>query len=867
MSNLPLARSRAHAVAATAVAAALPLLAALTALAAAGGEAGAQQPRRAVFAGAGATLVLEAPDDDLVHFEYAPAAPGAAAPRRDAPIGTSPMVLRTDYPGARAFTATTGGIETADVRVAVAPGTLCFTVTEKARARTLTTVCPADLAGAGRGLTLARSGARHVYGLGEQFTVPGRTDGDWLGRERTPGSAFGNRMVNFEGGQVGNALFPIMYALGEGHHNWALFLDDLYAQTWDFRADPWRVRTRGGAGVPLRGYVLTGAGLPDLRHDYLELVGTPPVPPRQAFGLWVSEYGFDHWHELETRLASLRADSVPVDGFVLDVQWFGGLVTGSDESPMGTVSWDLKKFPDPRGHLARLRAEQGVGVIPIEEPYVSRAIPEHDTLARRGFMPRTRADGPPIYLGANPWWGKGGMLDFTDPAAGAFWHDWKRQPLVDVGVAGHWTDLGEPEAYDSAAWYHGVVPGRHGQADVHNAYNLQWAASIAEGYRRHQVARRPFLLSRSGTSGIQRHGAAMWSGDIGANFASLAAHQNAQLHMALSGMDYFGSDIGGFHRGRIPADSLDELYTRWFAAGTLLEVPVRVHTENLCNCKETAPNRIGHVPSNLAALRLRYSLLPYYYALAHRARLHGEAVVAPLVLYHQDDPAVRTIGDEKLVGRDLLVALSTRAGQRRRDVYLPRGTWYDFHSHARHEGGRTLRDVALEQGGLFRLPLYARAGAIVPRMHVDARTANGLGRRTDGTTRDELIVRVYPDAQPSAFTLYEDDGETVAYQTGALATTALAQRTAGGTTTVTVAARQGTYAGAPAARAQLVELVAGRGRVGAVRVDGAALARHATRAAFDAAASGWLDAGDGLVLARVAARPVGRATTFEFAAR
>jgi alpha-glucosidase (family GH31 glycosyl hydrolase) len=456
------------------------------------------------------------------------------------------------------------------------------------------------------------------------------------------------------------------------------------------------------------------------------------------------------------------------------------------------------------------------------------------------------------------------MIDWTHEAGAAFWHDWRRQPLVEMGVLGHWTDLGEPELYDSASWYHGVVPGKHDHADVHNVYNLKWSESIWEGYRRNRIQRRPFIMSRSGTSGSQRYGVAMWSGDIGANLSSLATHLNTQMHTSLSGVDYYGSDIGGFHRGTLRGDSLNELYTQWFANGALLDIPVRAHTENLCNCKETAPDRIGDRRSNLANIRLRYELAPYYYSLAHRAHLYAEPLVAPLVHYYQNDPNVRTMGHEKLIGRDLLVGIVARHGETRRDVYLPRGTWIDYHTNTRHSSsGEWIRDVPVYRDGIFRLPLFVRAGAILPKMHVDEKTMNILGRRADGSVRNELVVRVYPDSLESTFVVYEDDGETVDYLSGQVATTTLSQRRAGRSTFVTIGATEGSYDGAPARRNNVVELVPDAGAVISISVDGRKLRRHRSWEEFERAESGWFTVG-AVVMAKSGVLPVNRMKTFEF---
>ena len=341
-------------------------------------------------------LIVEFLNDDLMHFEVSGAGPG---PDASSPIFTTPQVFKTDYAGPDSFARSgTGGntLDTADMKVVVDTSSLCVTVTDKTKSLELTTICPVNLSQASKGLTIAPGGMQHVYGLGEQFITPGNPDGDWTGRVRTPGDNFGNQMVGFNGGANGNAQFPVMYAVGANNANYALFLDHIYKQRWDFTVNPWKVETLGDQ---IRGYLMTGPSLPDLRKNFMELTGHSPVPPKKMFGLWVSEYGYDNWEELEGKLKSLRVDKFPVDGFVLDLQWFGGITSGSDNSKMGRVSWDPTHFPNAANKLATYKDKKGIGIITIEESYISKGLPEHIDLQNRGYL--IRAGCPtcqPVYL-------------------------------------------------------------------------------------------------------------------------------------------------------------------------------------------------------------------------------------------------------------------------------------------------------------------------------------------------------------------------------------------------------------------------------------------------------------------------------------
>jgi len=802
-------------------------------------------------------LAVEVLDDGLIHFEFSPK---EGPPRSDAWIPTTPMVLRAGRSGRKRLVRS-DSVDTRMLHLRVDPATLCLDVTDRTREppSRVTTLCPEAVGGERNVLSVAQATVQNVYGLGEHFLAPGQANGDLLGKVIAPGTETGNALTAFGGGFTGNAQFPILYALGRSGESYALFLDQLEAQTWDLTRDPWRVTM---AGDTIRGYLLAGAAPAALRRQYMRLVGRPPVPPKKAFGLWVSEFGFDDWAELEDKLRTLRANRLPVDGFMLDLQWFGGVFRRP--SHMGALAWDRASFPHPKREIERLRRDEGVGLMLIEEPYVDASRPDFTTLVARGYLPRVCSDPgcSPVSLAA--WWGSGSMLDWTNPAAGDYWHDRKRQPLVKMGILGHWTDLGEPEDFSPDASYHGFPRlGLHAHRDVHDAYDFEWLASIARGYARHHDARRPFMLSRSGTSGIQRFGAAMWSGDIGANLPSLATQLGVQMHMAFSGIDYFGADVGGFWRNALDGD-LNEMYTVWFANAALLDVPLRPHTQNLCNCNETAPDRIGDVASNRENLRLRYRLIPYLYSLAHRAHRYGDPLVPPLPLSYPDDPNVRRMADEKLLGHDLLVATVSRYGQAARDVYLPAGTWIDWHTNACvRSAGEWVRDVPTRVDGAFQVPVFARAGAIVPEAAVDDQTLNALGKRRGRSPRDGLMIRVYAGdstspAVASRFTLYEDDGETTAYLDGAVRTTTIRQRRRSDHIAITIEPARGTYAGAPSQRDNVIDVATCGADVTGVTLNREPLVRRTTDSELDAA-PGWFAANDGLVRIRSGRMNVGEA--------
>jgi alpha-glucosidase (family GH31 glycosyl hydrolase) len=744
----------------------------------------------------GQDLAIDVLSDDIIHIAY------AAQPKATA-LPTTELINTAKLNGTVKLEKTAGGFTTQNLQVTVNPQNLCVSVASLKQGK-LTEVCPNKA----RGFTLLSQGDYQLNGLGQEFHDPGKLDSNWLGFKRQGG----NKMEGYEGGATGNTQFPILYATNPQQQNYALYLDTVYAASWDFMATPWKVTVSQGKPSFL---LMAGEGLPELRQQYMKLVGNPLVPPRKMFGMWLSEYGFDNWQELDDKLKTLKQQAFPIDGVVMDLQWFGNVDGYSSTSQMGTLTWDAKNFPEPENKIQSLKAK-GVGMMLIEESYVSDGLEEHQNLDGKGYLVKDPETGKAIDTDPNGnghWWGKGGMIDWTNVAGGDYWHDLKRDPLIEMGVMGHWTDLGEPEMYNASGVFFGDKP----HNDAHNIFNYKWLESIYRGYQRNKTAIRPFMMSRSGAPGIQRFGATMWSGDIGTNLQSLSTQFSMQPNMVLSGIDYYSSDIGGFHRGALNAPTsereaaLNETYTQWFAYSALFEVPVRPHTENLCNCKETAPDRVGDLASNKASIKLRYQLIPYLYSLAHRANNSAEPVFPPMDYYYGNDPQALNLPSQKMMGKDLLGSGIAKMGQKAVDLYLPAGKWYDYRTgEMTVSKGEWRKQQPVYHNGVIRLPLFARDGAVIP---VNPQQKMPLTSDVPLT----LAAKIY--GTQGAFTLYEDDGASTAYLKGELRQTSLTTRVTEGGLLLTVEAK-GDYLDAPTARPLSIEWYGIEGKVKAIELNG-----------------------------------------------
>ena len=632
------------------------------------------------------------------------------------------------------------------------------------------------------------AGEQHFYGLGQ--------GGGRLDRLGVTRQLWNSHLGHGPGSDM---AVPLLIS----SRGWALFFDNpADAAIAVGRSDNGvRIAYTAEAG-PLAWYFLIGADLRALMGEVAELLGRPPLPPRWALGFLQSTRHFDDTAELRRLPRTIREKRIPCDALIFLSTY--GEALGWNRG-VGHLEFQPGLWPKPEGLLEEVR-RQHFEVITHEYPVLHEASPLFAEAEARGYLLTTgyeRSGG-----GAANYRQGQRHIDFSNPAARAWW--WSAHgELVRLGVGGWWLDGGEgPPAAAKLAAGDGTL--------LHNVYDRFRYQAFAEGEAAARPEQRVFLLCRSGAAGMQRFGASCWSGDINNDFPTLEAQVPLGLNTGLSGVPYWGTDVGGFFH---PVPETGELYARWFQLGAFSPI-FRSHG---WVWREHVP--WAHGPEVEAICRryaeLRYRLLPYTYTLAWQAHTQGLPLMRPLVLNFPDDPRTWTLDHEYLWGDDLLVAPVTREGATSWPVYLPADRWYDFWTGARYEGPGGVTVTA----PVDRLPLFVRGGAILP--------LGPVVQHTGERPLDELTLQIYPD-DASRFELYDDDGRTNAYRRGHYALTPIecvAQRDG---VTVRIGSPTGDPSVVPAARRYLIRLRLERPSAVDVEGVGALVATGS-----DAAPPGW----------------------------
>lgn len=464
-------------------------------------------------------------------------------------------------------------------------------------------------------------------------------------------------------------------------------------------------------------FVFDGNEPISLMKDYAQITGPAAMPPKWALGYMQSHRTLVNAEQMLGIVDTFRSKKIPLDAVIY---------LGTGFAPVG---WN-KTQPsfEPNSEVFKTKD--------IETFF--KDVHNRNSKVILHMVPWDRDKLPTLHgsIPAKP----NEKLDVSHIQN--YWE--QHTDLVNKGADGFWPDEGD--------WFN-----LHERVKRHQLYY--------QGHLSTKPNVRPWSLQRNGYPGIAQWGGWVWSGDTESSWKTLEAQIAVGINYSLSIGPYWGSDIGGFYSNK---ETTAELYTRWHQFASF-NGSFRSHGRTWrtrlpwgWGLSYMGPSEDRELPlmselnnPNIEPIarkysELHYELLPYTYTLAWEARNSGLPLMRAMWLHYPEDEKVKGIGSQYLWGRDILVAPVFEKGATKRNVYLPKGDWYDWWTNKKLEGGQTVtRSVDLSI-----MPIYVKAGAIIP--------TDPIRQYTDEVVSEPTTLNIY-SGMNGEYTLYEDDGITQQY--------------------------------------------------------------------------------------------------------
>ena len=565
---------------------------------------------------------------------------------------------------------------------------------------------------------------------------------------------------------------------------YGLFWDNYSPTTFKSDKNMFQFDSERGEGIDY--YFIYGGDADGVIAGIRQLTGTVPMLPLWSYGFMQSRERYKSSSELTGVLDRYRQDGVPIDVMIQDWQYWG------DNYLWNAMEFNNPDFSNPERWIKQIHDNNAKLMIsiwssfgPMTKPY--RELQPKGMLLDFQTWPQSGlSDWPPRMdypSGVRPY------DPYSKEARDIYWNHLTR--LYNLDIDGWWMDSTEPDHLDFKEEDLDQPTAMGPFRNVRNAFPLMAVGGVYDNQRAMENGsdKRVLILTRSVFAGQQRYGSNTWSGDVQSNWESLRKQVPAGLNFALTGNPNFNSDLGGFFANSYNERSQDgsatknplyqELYVRWMQYGVFCPM-MRSHGTEV-------PRELYYYGSAgepvydalLGAVKMRYSLLPYIYSLAHDVNANNGTYQRALMMDFKNDHNVWDINNEFMFGRSLLVApvleakytperamSKSRAGigdvdfleAKSTKLYLPAGTsWYDFETMQKFEGGQEIeRSINIKS-----IPLYVKAGSIVP-----------IGPDVQYSTEkpwDDLEIRVYAGAN-GTFCLYEDEFDNYNYEKGAFST-------------------------------------------------------------------------------------------------
>ncbi len=531
---------------------------------------------------------------------------------------------------------------------------------------------------------------------------------------------------------------PFYYGLQHGI-GYGIYFDNSFQTYFDFGAEKPDVVSFWAEGGEMCYYFIAGPELLTVAEQYALLTGLPELPPKWALGYQQSKWSYYPESKVMEIAHNFRSKLIPCDVIHLDIDYMNGF---------RCFTWNNERFPDPARMISELKA-MGFRVIVIIDPGI-KVDPDYFVFSQaieNNFFCK-RQDGD--YMKGKVWPGDCFFPDFTNPKVREWWAGLYKE-LMEQGVSGIWNDMNEPAVFEIGTFPDDVRHDYDGMnvshRKAHNVYGMQMARATFEGVKKFRSTLRPFVLTRSGFSGVQRY-AAVWTGDNVASWEHLWVGNVQCQRLSISGLSFCGTDIGGFI-----GEPDGELFVRYLQMA-IFHPFFRGHSSSDQGDKE--PWAFGSAYESLIrkAIELRYQLLPYIYTTFWQYIYKGTPMIRPLSFVAQQDGETHMRNEEFCFGDHLLICPIGASTTNERMMYLPKGSWYSYWNDKMYRGGHEIKVEA----PLDRFPFFVKEGAVIPHQPIMQYTGE---KKTD-----QLILHVYFSEHRCLSLLYEDEGDGYEYTKG-----------------------------------------------------------------------------------------------------
>ncbi|MGV1041451.1 glycoside hydrolase family 31 protein [Clostridium perfringens] len=532
---------------------------------------------------------------------------------------------------------------------------------------------------------------------------------------------------------------PFYVALKE-EATYGIFFDNSFRSYFDMGKEMGDRIFFGAIGGQIQYYFIPGENIKEVVKNYTALTGRMEMPPLWSLGYQQCRFSYFSQEEVRELVKTFEEKDIPLDVVYLDIDYMDGFRVMTFKTP---------NFDDAAGLIGDLK-EKGIRTITIIDPGV-KVDEEYDVFKRgkEGNHFTKKLDGE-MFIGA-VWPGDSAFPDFSNKYCREWWKSELKKFISEHGMDGIWNDMNEPCVFNNdhktmlETCLHNSDNGVIEHKEFHNRYGFEMSRCSKEAQEELHPNERGFSMTRATYAGGQRY-SSVWTGDNMSLWSQMRMSISMNANLGISGFSFVGNDVSGFG-----LDSSEELFIRWMEMGPFIPI-FRNHSNMYTRRQE--PWAFGPRAEKIAkkSIELRYELLPYIYDLYYISHKEGLPIFRPMIMEYEKDMNLLNMREQFMLGENMIVAPVLYEGERSKTVYLPKGSWFNYFTMEKLQGGKWYK-LPCE---LDEILVFVKEGAIIPTYNKKFRNVK--------ERPNNILLKVFGENAKGFH--YNDDGHTMEYLEG-----------------------------------------------------------------------------------------------------